>query len=112
MHPSNRSGGNPHDGARTYRQVKRELPVQRRPPARRPGRFTTCSALLSFSLRDLSTGRTIDYLPSFGGSAFDIEPVCGVVEVVGGLVDEGGGVDDFGVTTGGVFGAVDVFVSR
>ena len=56
-------------------------------------------------------------MPSFGGSAVDIdELVPGDVEEVDGLGDEGGGgvgdVDDFGVTTGGVLGDVDVFVSR
>jgi hypothetical protein len=121
MHPSNRSGGDPHEDARIYRQVKRGLPVQRRPPAQRPGRFTTCSALLSFSRSDLSTGTTIGYLPSFGGSAGAIdELVPGDAGDVDGLVDEGGGDegdagdegDDFGVTIGGVLGAVDVFVSR
>ena len=61
----------------------------------------------------------IAYLPSFGGSAVDIdELVPGDVEEVDGLGDEGDGgggvvdVDDFGVTTGGVLGAVDVLVSR
>jgi hypothetical protein len=119
MHPSNRSGGDPHEDARIYRQVKRGLPVQRRPPAQRPGRFTTCSALLSFSRSDLSTGTTIGYLPSFGGSAGVIDELDpGDAEEVDGLVDEGGDgggvddVDDFGVTIGGVLGAVDVFVSR
>jgi len=41
--------------------------------------------------------------------------VPGDVEDVDGLGDAGGGgvdVDDFGVTTGGVLGDVDVFVSR
>ena len=46
------------------------------------------------------------------------ELVPGDADEVDGLVDEGDGgggvddVDDFGVTTGGVLGAVDVFVSR
>ena len=113
MHPSNRGGGDPHEDARIYRQVKRGLPVQRRPPARRSGRFTTCSALLSFSRCDLSTSPTIVYLPSLGGSAVD-ELVPGDAGEGDGLIDEGGvdEVDDFGVTTGGVLGAVDVFVSR
>jgi hypothetical protein len=54
-------------------------------------------------------------LPAFGGSALGIdELVPGDVDDVDGLGDAGGGVDvdDFGVTTGGVLGDVDVFVSR
>jgi len=50
-----------------------------------------------------------------GGSAVDVdEPVPGEVDDVDGLGDAGGGVevDDFGVTTGGVLGDGDVFVSR
>ena len=114
--------------ARIYRQVERGLPVQRRPPVRRPRRLTTCSALLSFLRSQLSTWLRTGYF-CFGGS----EP--GIAELVpgdvgelllddgAGAVDEGGvdggvvgggvvDVDDFGVTTGGVFGLVDVFVSR
>jgi hypothetical protein len=119
MHPSNRGGGDPHEHARIYRQVKRALPVQRRPPARRPGRFTTCTALLSFSRGNLSTGQTIAYLPAFGGSAVPIDELvpgdAGEFALDGGL-DEGGGVgadvDDFGVTTGGAFDDVEVPDSR
>ena len=56
------------------------------------------------------------YLPSFGGSVLDIEPVPGDVDELlldgAGAVDEGGvdggDVDGFGVTTGGVFDVVDV----
>jgi hypothetical protein len=58
-------------------------------------------------------------LPAFGGSAVGIdELVPGDVDDVDGLGDAGGDagggvdVDDFGVTTGGVLGDVDVFVSR
>ena len=58
--------------SRVYRQVKQGLPVQRRPPARRPGRFTTCSALLSFSRSNLSTGSSGNYLV-LGGSVVDID---------------------------------------
>ena len=58
-------------------------------------------------------------MPSFGGSVVDIDELvpgdAGEFALGDGLVDGGGGVDDvddFGVTTGGVLGAVDVFVSR
>ena len=102
---------------RIYRQVKRGVSVQRRPPARRPGRFTVCSALLSFSRSHLSTGPAIAYLV-FGGSVLDDdELVPGEVdELDDGLGDEGVVLDDDefgdGVTTGGVFGDVDVLLSR
>ena len=57
MHPSNRGGGDPRIAHGSTGKSSGILPVQRRPPARRPGRFTTCSrALLSCPRGNLSTG--------------------------------------------------------